>query len=136
MNTQRLSLVLTVLNLILLAFILVYLRPASTGAVAPVLRAHAFELVDEQGKVRAQLIVVPPSTMPDGQKYPETSLFRLIDLNGRPGVKISTSVDGSGLTLAGDSEHTEWNGVQILAEAAGSSMKLTNKDGSEKLVKP
>jgi hypothetical protein len=74
--------------------------------------------------------------MPDGKKYPEGALFRLIDPNGRPGVKIGTSADGSGMSLAGDSERREWNGVQILAEGTGSTLKLTNKNGRVQVIKP
>jgi hypothetical protein len=51
-------------------------------------------------------------------------------------VKIGGSVDGSGISLGGDSERREWSGVQILAEGAGSSVKLTNKDGREEVVTP
>jgi len=44
--------------------------------VAPILRGHAFELVDENGKVRAEIKIMPaePSTkMPDGSVgYPES----------------------------------------------------------------
>jgi hypothetical protein len=136
MNTQRLTIVLTLINFVMLAFILTYVRSTALEGVAPILRTRALEIVDDQGRVRAQLIVVPPTTMPDGQKYAEATLFRLIDLNGRPGVKIGTSVDGSGMSLAGDSEHREWSGVQILAQGTDISVKLTSKDGTEKLVTP
>jgi hypothetical protein len=137
MKTQRLALALTVVNLVLLGFILVRLRPdAAAQGVAPVLRGRALEIVDDNGKVRSQIIVVPPTTMPDGKKYPETTLFRLIDPNGRPSVKIGTSVDGSGMTLQGDSERKEWSGVQMLAEGTSTSVKLTNRDGREQLLKP
>lgn len=100
------------------------------------LRGRGLEIVDEQGKLRAQIILQPASTTKDGQKYPETVLLWLIDPNGRPGVKIGTSEDGSGISLAGDSEQREWSGVQILAKGAGSSLKLTNKEGREQLTKP
>lgn len=136
MKIQRLAFVLTVINLVILMFNLTYGRPATADGVAPVLRGRALEIVDDTGKVRAQIIVAPPTTMPDGQKYAETALFRLIDPNGRPGVKIATSVDGSGMSLAGDSERRTWSGVQILASGTGSTVKLTNKDGREQLVKP
>ncbi len=136
MKTQRLAMALTVVNLVILMFILAYLRPATANEVAPVLRGRALEIVDDHGKVRAQIIVVPATTMPDGQKYAETSLLRLIDPNGRPAVKISAAVDGSGMSMAGDSERREWSGVQILAKGTGSTLKLTNKDGHEQLIKP
>ena len=93
------------------------------------------EIVDNQGRVRAQIIVAPP-TMQDGKTYPDTALLRLIDPNGRPGVKIQTSVDGSGLLLTGDSEQRDWSGVQVLAEGTGSVMRLLNKDGKEQLIQP
>jgi hypothetical protein len=137
MKTQRIALALTAINLVLLAFILIRLRPAvAEQGIAPVLRARSLEIVDEQGRVRSQILVTTPTTMPDGKYYPEGALFRLIDPNGRPVVKIGGSVDGSGITLGGDSERSEWSGVQILAEGAGSSVKLTNKDGRQEVLAP
>ncbi|PYO09703.1 MAG: hypothetical protein DMD30_05170, partial [Gemmatimonadetes bacterium] len=97
------------------------------------------EIVDDRGKVRAQIIVLPADTAAKTarrQNYPETVLLRLIDPNGRPGVKIGTSVDGSGMSLAGDSERRDWNGIQILAESAGTSVKLTNKNGRKQIITP
>jgi len=125
-----------VINLLILISVLSQVGPATAKEAAPVLRGRGLEIVDDNGKLRAQIIIQPASTTKEGQKYPETVLLRLIDPNGRPGVKIGTSEDGSGMTLAGDSERREWNGVQILAKGAGSSLKLTNKDGREQLLKP
>ncbi|WP_035604789.1 hypothetical protein [Haloferula sp. BvORR071] len=137
MKTQGIALALTAINLVLLAFILMRLRPAvAEQGVVPVLRARSLEIVDEQGRVRSQILVTTPTTMPDGKSYPEGALFRLIDPNGRPVVKIGGSVDGSGISLAGDSERRDWSGVQILAEGAGSSVKLTNKDGRQEVLVP
>jgi hypothetical protein len=136
MKTQRFAAVLTVINLVLLAFLLADLRPAAVRADAPVLRGRALEIIDERGRVRAQIAVLPPSTMPDGKKYPETALLRLIDPNGRPAVKIGASVDGSGMSLQGDSERNDWSGVQLLAETKGSVIKLTNRGGRERSIKP
>jgi hypothetical protein len=137
MKTQRIAIALTVINLVLLAFILIRLRPAvAEQGIVPVLRGRSLEIVDEQGRVRSQIIVTTPTTMPDGKSYPEGALFRLIDPNGRPVVKIGGSVDGSGISLGGDSERREWSGVQILAEGEGSSVKLTNKDGRQEVVTP
>lgn len=136
MKTQRIALALTLINLVLLVFILLRLRPAAEAQdIAPVLRARKLEIVDEQGRVRSEILVTTPVTM-DGKFYPDGSLFRLIDPNGRPVVKIGGSVDGSGITLGGDSEKREWSGVQILAEGSGSSVKLTNKDGRQELIAP
>ncbi|MEK7951206.1 hypothetical protein [Luteolibacter soli] len=137
MKTQRIALALTAINLVLLVFILIRLRPAAAGqGVVPVLRARSLEIVDEQGRVRSQILVTTPTTMPDGKSYPEGALFRLIDPNGRPVVKIGGSVDGSAISLGGDSERREWSGIQLLAEGSGSTVKLTNKDGRQEVVTP
>ncbi|MBI1925966.1 hypothetical protein HYR99_17155 [Candidatus Poribacteria bacterium] len=136
MKLQRFAIVLTVINLALLMLVLAQVRPTVAQDVAPVLRGRALEIVDEQGKVRAQIIVEPATTMPDGKTYPDTVLLRLIDPNLRPAVKLGASEEGSGLVLAGDSERREWSGVQILAKGTGSLLKLVNKDGREQLVKP
>ena len=143
MNIQRLSIVLSVIAIVVTAINLVILMSGgsrggvvTSGEVAPMLRGRGLEIVDENGKRRAEIIVTPPTTMPDGKTYPESVLLRLIDRNGRPGVKIGTGVDGSGISLAGDSERRDWNGIQILAEQTGSLVKLTNKDGRIQIVQP
>ena len=131
MKTQRIAIALTVINLVLLTVILIRLRPAvAEHGIAPVLRGRLLEIIDDHGRVRSQIIITAPTTMPDGKSYPEGALFRLIDPNGRPVVKIGGSADGSGISLGGDSERREWSGIQILAEGAGSSVKLTNKNGA------
>src|SRR5947199_10853228 len=125
MKTQQLALVLTGINLVMLVVNLAYVRPATAEGGAPVLRGRALEIVDDHGKVRAQIKVFPASTLKDGQKYPETTLLRLIDPNGRPAVKIGASADGSALSFERDSERSDWSGVQILANGTGSSVKMT-----------
>jgi hypothetical protein len=135
MRIQRLAIVLTVINVVLLIFILALLiRTTVSPDVAPVLRAHALEIVDNQGNSRAQIIIAPATTLQDGTVYPETVVFRLSDPNGRPAVKLSASADGAILSLSGDSERTEWSGVQILGN--GSLLKLVNRDGQEQIIQP
>jgi hypothetical protein len=136
MKTYLPAIILTIINLALLIFLLLRVSTPTTDEVVPVLRGKAFEIIDDNGKRRAQITVVPATTTPDGQKYQDTVLFRLIDPNGRPGIKIGTSVDGSGMGVAGDSESSEWSGVQILADGKGSSVILTNKDGSVETITP
>jgi len=136
MKIQRVAIVLTVINVLILIAVLSHAGRVTAKEGPAVLRGRALEIVDERGRVRAQIAVLPPSTMPDGQKYPETVLLRLIDPNGRPAVKIGGSTDGSGISLAGDSERREWSGVQVLARGTGSLVKLTNKDGREQIIKP
>src|SRR5205085_6434375 len=132
MKTQRLALALTVINLVILVANLAHGHQATADEVAPVLRGRALEIVDAQGRVRSQIIVTAPTTV-DNKKYPEGALFRLIDPNGRPAVKIGGSAEGSGISLAGDSERREWSGIQILAEGKGNTVKLTSKDGRVQL---
>lgn len=70
MKWQRLAVALTILNFVLVAVLISQLRPVSAATeVIPLLRVHALELVDEQGRVRADLEVFPAQpnlTMPDG----------------------------------------------------------------------
>ena len=64
---------------------------------------RALELIDDRGRVRAELKVfpaLPTVKMPDGTiGYPESVMLRLIDSKGGPNVKLSASEDGSGLVL-------------------------------------
>ena len=139
MRIQRIAIALTVINLLILITAMSRIGSAATTQTVSMLRGRGLEIVDDRGKVRAQIIVLPVDTAAKtarGQNYPETVLLRLIDPNGRPGVKIGTSVDGSGMSLAGDSERRDWNGVQILAESAGTSVKLTNKNGRKQIITP
>ena len=137
MNTQRLLIALTVVNVA--SFVISLARPGAAGAegVAPVLRGRALEIVDDRGRVRASITVFPadPSVkMPDGTTgYPETVLLRLINSKGAPNVKLATTEDGAGLVLGGESNPTH---AQVLARGATTSLKLSNKDGRLKLIEP
>jgi hypothetical protein len=134
-NYTRLTTVLTVINLILLAFSLAQLRPAAAESIAPVLRGRALEIVDDRGRVRAELKVFPAQPtlkMPDGTTgYPEAVQLRLISSEGSPHVKLVTTEDGSAVVLGGESGY-----VQILSRGANPFMKLVNKEGREQVIKP
>jgi hypothetical protein len=137
MITQRLLFALTFANIALLTLLLTRSDSAEAQRDPQVIRGHGLEIVDEHGKVRASISVVPADPnrkMPDGTTgYPETVLLRLIDSNGQPNVKIGASDEGSGLGLGGESDPTY---VQILAQRASTSLKLTNQDGREQIIKP
>ena len=136
MKMQRLLLALTVVNLGVLIFLLLsYIRPALADSVAPVLRGRALEIVDERGRVRASLNVLPASTQPNGEPYAETVLLRLITERGRPSVKIGSSEQAAGLSLAGPS-NTKDTYVILEAKGTASSLKLRNEDGREQIVRP
>jgi hypothetical protein len=137
MKTQRLAIFLTVINLGIMIVTLAHSRQATADNVAPVLRGRSLEILDDQGRVRASIKLHPadPSVkMPDGKTgYPDTVMFRLIDPKGRPEVKIGASEQGGGIGLIGDSDSTQ---ILLQAEGADASLKLTNKDGRQQIIKP
>lgn len=136
MKGYRLLLTLTLVNLaILLVTVATHLQPAFAEGSAPVLRGRALEIVDEQGRVRASLQVIPAGTSPNGDAYPETVLFRLITERGRPSVKVSASEHSAGLSFAGPTG-TKDTYVILEAEGTVSSLKLRNESGQEQVVKP
>ncbi len=127
----KILLVLTLANMALLVFSLAQTRvAAAVSAQAPVLRGRALEIVDDQGRVRSTLTVIPADPRTG---YPETVLLRLIDSKGRPSVKIATTEDGSAFGLGGQADPT---GIQMLARGTTTSIKLTNQDGHEQIYKP
>jgi hypothetical protein len=137
MKTQRLLITLTAVNLGLLGYQLFqpHLARASAPDVPAVLRGRALEIVDAQGKIRASIAVLPedPKVMWKGKPYPETVLLRLISAEGRPNVKLGASRMGAGLLIGGESNPTY---VQVLAEGGESTVKLVNKNGTERSIKP
>ena len=136
MKNQRLLVALTVLNLGLLAYQVVRPRYVFAQDNAPVLRGRALEIVDERGKVRAELRVFPPNPkhkLPNGDPYPETVLLRLIDPNGRPSVKLATDVRGGGLYLGGAEDPTM---ARLGASGAETRLELVNKDRQAKVIRP
>ena len=132
---QRLTIMLTAFNLILLAAGVAQLRPVVAQGVAPVLRARALEIVDDQGRVRAEIKVLPAQPtlkMPDGTiGYPETVQLRLISSQGSPHMKLVTTEDGSGLVLGGEKGYT-----QLLSRQGDPFIKIVTKDGRESTIKP
>ena len=137
MKSNRLAIAFTVINLAILMFNLAHTSPATADGVVPVLRGRSLEIVDDQGKVRASIKIHPADKtfkMPDGKiGYPETVMFRLIDPNGRPEVKIGASEQGGGLGLIGAFDTTH---IILQAQDTDSSLKLANKDGRQQLIKP
>jgi hypothetical protein len=134
-NLQRLAITLTVVNLILLGFGVAQLQPVAAQGVAPVLRTRALEIVDDQGRVRAEIKVLPAQPtlkMPDGTTgYPEAVQLRLISSQNNPNVKLVTTEDGSGLVLGGEKGHT-----QALSRGNDPFIKIVTKDGRERTITP
>ena len=135
MKIQRLLVGLTVVNLIVLLFTLAGIRPVVAQDVSPVLRGRALEIVDDQGRVRASLSVMPAGQSARGDRYPETVLLRLITEQGRPSVKISTSEESAGVSLAGPSG-TRDTYVILEAKGTATALKLKNENGRAQTVTP
>jgi hypothetical protein len=133
MATQSLFGVLTLINLGLLGYQSVH---ASYSANPPdVIRGRGLEIVDDRGKVRASitLLAEDPKVLWKGKLYPETVLLRLITADGRPNVKLGAGKTGSGLLIGGESDPTY---VQVLAEGGETTLRLKNKDGRERVIRP
>jgi hypothetical protein len=124
MNTNRLAVALTVINLILLIVVIAQSRVIANQTIPEVLRVRAFELVDGNGRVRAQLNI------------DETNgevIFRLRDENETIRVKLGASEEGSGLLLINDLTEP---GVHLLAKQDDTSLTLTDQSGAEQVIKP
>ncbi len=137
MKTQHVLFALTFANLGLLLWPVIRPRVTAAEEIAPVLRGRELQLVDDRGRVRAEIKVLPPDPavkMPNGTTgYPETVLLRLIDSQGRPNVKIAATEDGSGISLGGDSNPTH---IQILSRGDRPLMKVVNRDGKQQTIQP
>ena len=127
MNTNRFALALTFVNLLALLSFWSQQQVARAQAVPDILRAKGLEIVDDRGIVRAQIIVQPN----DGGV-----LFRLIDQQKKPLVKLGASADGTGLMLTGDPARQEWSGIQAIAKPGTSTLRLLDRDGKERVIKP
>jgi hypothetical protein len=123
MNALRIAVALGALNLAILVAAAVQTRTARAQDGEAILRGRALELVDAGGKTRARIDVEPNGEV----------VFRLLDQEGTIRVKLGAGKEGSGLLLANDATEP---GVHILAKANGSSIKVVNKDGRERLITP
>ncbi len=127
MKPYRIVVVLTLLNLALLVFLLVRGMPAQASEAPPV---RALEIVDDHGKVRASIKVLPANAtvaLPDDTRgYPEIVLLRRVTAEGRPSVKLGATERGGALVLGGESDPTY---AQLRGDRAKASLTLVGKDG-------
>jgi hypothetical protein len=136
MRPTRLLLALTAVNVVLFIAVLVQLLgPAKSQGAASVVRGRALEIVDERGRVRASLSVLPAGTSSGGVAYPETVLLRLITERGGPSVKLSASEQASSLSLAGP---TGSSNTYVILESrdSASTLELRNENGHRQIIKP
>jgi hypothetical protein len=135
MKIQPLLVVLTVVNLVLLIVTLAQMRPISAESVVPVLRGRALQIVDERGKIRASIAVLPASPQTNGEVSAETVLLKLITEKGRPSVKIAASEQDVGMALVGPTG-TKDTYVKLGAKGTASSLTLKDENGREQIIKP
>jgi hypothetical protein len=139
MISKRLAVALIAINIVLLILVVFPLRPGfaqgTAESVPNVIRAHSLEIIDDHGRTRAQILVAQP-TVKDGVAYPDTVLFRLIDTDGQPSIKMAVSVEGSGFNVLGGPDNNGWYGLQVVANPRQNMIKLVNKEGREVIVQP
>jgi hypothetical protein len=121
MHSTGVALGVTVVNVAL--FLSAFAQRSPSPGELPVLRGSALELVDRDGQIRGRL-----SIEPDGEV-----VLRLLDDRGTIRVKLGAGSDGSGLLLANDATEP---GVHLLATAKGSSVRVVNRNGRERLIAP
>jgi len=119
---------------LLVSLILSRATPAlGRQATAPVLRGRALEIVDDQGRVRANILVHGPETV-NGQTYPEAVLFRLIDPRSGPVVKLTAAANGSALGLSDGL--SDYGGVQLYARDSASFVRVVDRAGRKQVLRP
>jgi hypothetical protein len=123
MKSHRLLVALAASNAILGVALLAREGGVSAAATPDVVRARALEIVDDAGRVRAQIDVEEGGSV----------VFRLRDASGELRVKLGADRDGSGLLLANGATEP---GVHALAKNEGSMLTLRNKDGRQQVVRP
>lgn len=132
MKIQPLLAVLTLANFGLLLLLL--FRPGLVEAQdAPsMLTGTGLQIVDAQGRIRAS-VSIEAAGMANGEAFPETVLLRLIDANGQPSVKISTSETKAGMSLVGGDDKSY---VILQADGPQSSLRMVGADGQQQFAAP
>jgi hypothetical protein len=118
---------LTLLNLGMLGVVVWHERlvaPSSDG----MLRGRGLQIVDDQGRVCASIIIHPAARQADGSTYPETVLLRMITSAGRPAVKIASSEDGAGAAFSA-AEGPAY--AQIMARGGDAKVVIVDGAGKE-----
>lgn len=134
MKIQRIAIAITVVNLLLMVVLLTRISPVTAQkeqAKSQMLRGNGLEITDNQGRTRAS-ISFHDAVVKDGVTYPAGVLFRLINTNGQPSVKIEASEDGGGLSFSNELQGY----IQLMAKEAGGFLKIRDHDGKEQVIKP
>ena len=133
---QRFGLGLTLLNLVLLIVLVLSQATTALGkqSAPQVLRGRALEIVDEQGRVRANILVHGPETV-NGVTYPGNVLFRMMDPSSGPVVKLTAASNGAALGLS-DGINGGNGGISLYARDTASFVRIVDNTGRTQLLKP
>lgn len=108
--------------------------PVRAESIPEAIRARSLEIVDSQGRTRAEIKLLPAPA--SGQEHPadrasETVQFRLFNEDGGPRVKIGVNGETSGMYLGGQSGY-----VQLLAQDGGPVVSVKDQKGRARSMKP
>jgi hypothetical protein len=123
MGGRRFLIALTGTNALVLAGLLIHSNHLAAASDQETVRARAIELVDQHGRVRAQLNVES-----NGE-----AVFRLRDAKGEIRVKLGAGGDGSGLLLLDGATEPA---IHMLAKDSGTSVTLTSKGRQPRVIAP
>ena len=135
MKMQWSLLLVTLANLALFVASFTAMRPVAAEGSAPMLRGRGLEIVDDQGRVRASITVLPAGTSAAGDRYHETVLLRLITEKGRPSVKLGASEEEAGISLSGPTG-TKDTYIVLSSKGTSSFVRIRDENGREQVLKP
>lgn len=122
MKSRYFLTVLMIVNLFMFIFLMGGLSSSSADD-QKILKIRGLEMIDENGLIRSSLRLEPEGEV----------ILRFFDNKGEIRFKAGASEKGSGLLLINNLTNP---GVQILAKDTGTSLKLIDNNGKEKLIEP
>ncbi|MGE5811166.1 MAG: hypothetical protein ACM339_06665 [Ignavibacteria bacterium] len=122
MKSRYFLTVLMIVNLLMFIFLMGGLSSSSADD-QKILKIRGLEMIDENGLIRSSLRLEPEGEV----------ILRFFDNKGEIRFKAGASEKGSGLLLINNLTNP---GVQIIAKDIGTSLKLIDKNGKEKLIEP
>lgn len=134
MKMQRIAVMLTAINFVIMMILLAQLLPVRAQQVKQnpaILRGRGLEIVDSLGRLRASITMQQP-VVTDGKNYAGGILLRLIDSKGEPVVKIMAAEDGGGISLANEKQGY----IIVGAPEKGGFIKIKDSNGKEAELKP
>jgi hypothetical protein len=93
----------TLLNAGMLATSFMHPKRVQADDIEPMIRVRALQIVDEQGRIRAELKVSPPVNYQDSDRvaYPEATELRLLDSSGNIVAGFAGTEEGGEIAIRG-----------------------------------